>query len=69
MQLHTAIEKRQLRQDEEEYERSQLREKLDEEVWEDLVIEEDNDMIELDVKDKDKNNEVENTEPLLDNNK
>ena len=69
MQLHTAIEKRQLRQDEEEYERSQLREKLDEEVWEDLVIEEDNDMIELDVKDKDKNNEIENTEPLLDNNK
>ena len=69
MQLHTAIEKRQLRQDEEEYERSQLREKLDEEVWEDLVIEEDNDMIELDVKDKDKNDEIENTEPLLGNDK
>lgn len=69
MQLNTAIEKRQLRQDEKEYEISQLREKLDEEVWEDLVIEEDNDMIELDVKDKDNNNEIENKEPLLDNDK
>ena len=67
MQLSTAIEKRQLRKDEEEYERNQLREKLDEEVWEDLVFEEDEgDVIELNVKEK---NEIENNlnEPLLDN--
>ena len=41
MQLKTAIEKRQIRKDEKEYERNQLREKLDEEVWEDLVFEDD----------------------------
>ena len=43
MQLNTAIEKRQIRIDEEEYEREQLREKLDDEVWEDLKFEEEND--------------------------
>lgn len=41
MQLTTAIEKRKMRKDEKEYERSQLREKLDEEVWEDLTYEDD----------------------------
>ena len=40
MQLNTALEKRQIRIDEEEYERTQLREKLDEEVWEDLKFDE-----------------------------
>lgn len=43
MQLNTAIEKRQIRIDEEEYEKEQLREKLDDEVWEDLKFEEEND--------------------------
>ena len=58
MQLGTAIEKRQLRKDEKEYEKNQLREKLDEEVWEDLVYEEnENESIELDVK---LQNELEN---------
>ena len=33
MQLNTAIEKRQIIIDEEEYEKEQLREKLDDEVW------------------------------------
>ena len=75
MQLNTAIEKRQIKKDEDEYERSQLREKLDEEVWEDLIFEEEdtnNDMIELDVKDKNKN-KIENkdkdgaNEPFIDN--
>ena len=62
MQLSTACEKRQLKREEEEYERNQLREKLDEEVWEDLVYEGDdndneseNDLVELDVKNDDKN--------------
>jgi palmitoyltransferase len=60
MQLSTACEKRQLRREEEEYERNQLREKLDEEVWEDLVYEGDDnesesDLVELDVKNDDKN--------------
>ena len=41
MQLNTAIVRRQLKIDEEEYEKNQLREKLDEEVWEDLEYEED----------------------------
>ena len=41
MQLSTAIEKRQIKIDEEEYERNQLREKLDEEVWEDLDFDEE----------------------------
>ena len=70
MQLNTSIEKRQIKKDEDEYERTQLREKLDEEVWEDLVFEEDgnNDMIELDVQDKNKNkDEIGVNEPLLDN--
>ena len=40
-QCSTAIEKRQTRIDEEEYEKNQLKEKLDEEVWEDLIFEED----------------------------
>ena len=43
MQLSTAIEKRQIRIDEEEYEKTQLKEKLDEEVWEDLEFEVDTD--------------------------
>jgi len=42
MQLSTAIEKRQIRIDEEEYEKNQLKERLDEEAWEDLEYEEDN---------------------------
>ena len=41
MQLNTAIEKRQIRIDEEEYEKEQMKEKLDDEVWEDLKFEED----------------------------
>ena len=41
MQLSTAIEKRQLRRDEEEYEKNQIKEKLDEEVWEDLKFDEE----------------------------
>ena len=65
MQLNTAIEKRQLKRDEEEYERNQLREKLDEEVWEDLVYDEnDNEVVEMDVKEKDENDNG-NTEPLI----
>ena len=69
MQLSTCIEKRKIRKDEEEYERNQLREKLDEEVWEDLEYEgddNDNDMVELDDK-NDNNIEVTkgNEEPLL----
>ena len=69
MQLSTACEKRQLKREEEEYERNQLREKLDEEVWEDLEYEgddNDNDMVELDDK-NDNNIEVTkgNEEPLL----
>ena len=69
MQLHTAIEKRQIRKDEQEYEKTQLREKLDEEVWEDLIFDEvSKDMIELNVQDKDRNKEkIENIEPLLEN--
>ena len=43
MQLSTALEKRQIRIDEEEYEKTQLKEKLDEEVWEDLEFEVDTD--------------------------
>ena len=40
MQLSTAFVRRQIKMEEEEYERNQLREKLDEEVWEDLEYEE-----------------------------
>ena len=47
MQLNTAIEKRQIRIDEEEYEKNQLKEKLDEEVWEDLTFEEDSKILEM----------------------
>ena len=52
MQLSTAIERRQDKKEEKEYERNQLREKLDEEVWEDLEYEEgdDNELIELNPK-------------------
>ena len=67
MQFDNAIEKRQLRKDEEEYEKNQLRKKLDEEVWEDLIFEEDEgDKVELNIKEK---NEIENdkNEPLLEN--
>ena len=41
MQLDTALEKRQIKKDEEEYLKNQLKEKLDEEVWEDLVLDEE----------------------------
>jgi hypothetical protein len=41
MQLSSALEKRQIRRDEEEYEKNQMREKLDEEVWEDLTFNND----------------------------
>ena len=47
MQLSTAIEKRQIRIDEEEYEKNQLKEKLDEEVWEDLIFEEESSSLEM----------------------
>ena len=47
MQLSTAIEKRQIRIDEEEYEKNQLREKLDEEVWEDLTFDEEPKSLEM----------------------
>ena len=52
MQVNTALEKRQIRIDEEEYEKEQLREKLDDEVWEDLKFEEESERgsIEMDVK-------------------
>ena len=50
MQLSTAIEKRQIRIDEEEYEKAQLKEKLDEEVWEDLKFEEEQESLEMNVK-------------------
>ena len=52
MQLNTAIEKRQIIIDEEEYEKEQLREKLDDEVWEDLKFDEKNDQesIEMNLK-------------------
>ena len=46
-QCSTAIEKRQTRIDEEEYEKNQLKEKLDEEVWEDLIFEEDPQSLEV----------------------
>ena len=67
MQLNTAVEKRQLRRDEEEYERNQLREKLDEEVWVDLVYEEnDNEVVEMNVKEKEENDkDNDNIEPLI----
>ena len=54
IQLSTAIKRRQIKKEEKEYERNLLRQQLDEEVWEDLVYEEDDDndeMIELGVKD------------------
>ena len=65
MQLKTAIEKRQLQKDEKEYEKAQLREKIDEEVWEDLVFEEDIDSVELNVKEQNSCNNGKN-DPLLD---
>ena len=49
MQLKTALEKRQTRIDEEEYEKAQLREKLDEEVWEDLKFDEIQDQEKINV--------------------
>ena len=50
--MNTAIEKRQIIIDEEEYEKEQLREKLDDEVWEDLKFDEKNDQesIEMNLK-------------------
>lgn len=51
MQLCSAIEKRQIRKDEKEYQKAQLKERLDEEVWEDLEYEEeDTDSIEINSK-------------------
>ena len=41
------IEKRQLRKDEIEYEKNQMREKLDEEVWEDLTFDEEPKSLEM----------------------
>ena len=61
MQLSTAIEKRQIRKDESEYEKNQLRAKLDEEVWEDLVYEEDGNNDNDNDEDNDINNNKENT--------
>ena len=46
-QCSTAKERRQTRIDEEEYEKNQLKEKLDEEVWEDLIFEEDPQSLEV----------------------
>ena len=65
MQLSTAIEKRQLRKDEEEYKKNQIREKLDEEVWEDLEYEgDDNDSVDLNVYNNISENKG-NKEPLI----
>ena len=50
MQLSTAFEKRQIRIDEEEYEKNQLKEKLDEEVWEDLTFEDEQPSLDMNVK-------------------
>ena len=52
MQLKTALEKRQTRIDEEEYEKAQLREKLDSEVWEDLKFDEFQDQEKINVDSK-----------------
>ena len=49
MQLSTAIEKRQIRLDEEEYEKNQLKEKLDNEVWEDLEFDDESQAQSLDM--------------------
>ena len=71
MQLGTAIEKRQIKKDEEAYERNQLREKLDEEVWEDLVLEEEEgieggESVELNIKETEYNDNNKN-ELLIEN--
>jgi len=51
MQLCSAIEKRQIRKDEKEYEKTELKGRLDEEVWEDLEYEEeDDDALEINLK-------------------
>jgi len=51
MQLSSAIEKRQIRKDEKEYEKTELKGRLDEEVWEDLEYEEENDdEVEINIK-------------------
>jgi len=60
MQLSTAIEKRQIRIDEEEYEKNQLKEKLDEEVWEDLIFEDEPASLEMNVKLLDVRNDSDN---------
>ena len=52
LQLKTAIEKRQIRIDEKEYENAQLREKLDAEVWEDLKFDEFQDQEKINVDSK-----------------
>jgi len=41
MQIGSAIEKRQIKKDEKEYQKTELKERLDEEVWEDLEYEEE----------------------------
>ena len=51
MQIGSAIEKRQIKKDEKEYQKTELKERLDEEVWEDLEYEEeDSDAAENDIK-------------------
>ena len=70
IQIPAITKRRQIRKDEKEYERNKLREQLDEEVWEDLVYEEDdnNEMIEIEVKDNNNtiNDEInDNNEPLI----
>ena len=67
MQLQTAIERRQMKKDEKEYEKNLLKEKLDEEVWEDLDFDDDNnDIVELDIHDnKESDNDSDKIAPLL----
>ena len=43
MQLSTAIERKKLQKEEIEYEKNQLRQKLDDEIWEDLTYEDEED--------------------------
>ena len=51
MQLNSAIEKRQIKKDEKEYQKNELKERLDEEVWEDLEYEEaDTESVEINIK-------------------
>ena len=45
MQLASAIERRQMRKEEKEYQKNLIKERLDEEVWEDLEYEEEDDKL------------------------